>query len=169
MMLGPAVHRALHSVIFKEWPSESHFFQTAQHVWKKEWSYTGCQGKVTNMLSSMWRVKKPLSSRYSLFFLTPPHNALPPSRQTDKDKCRSQVSLLRRGPKAAGSYFSFSLVWWCDFVFFRNRFISNGSVYLSAPSPILYSLLCRSKDGGLWAAVSNYLQSADFTAVLFFF
>lgn len=45
--------------------------------------------------------------------------------------------------RAAGSYFSFSLVWWCDFVFFRNRFVSNGSVYLSSLSPFPYSLCAR--------------------------
>lgn len=42
--------------------------------------------------------------------------------------------------RAAGSYFSFSLVWWCDFVFFRNRFVSNGSVYLSSLSPFPHPL-----------------------------
>lgn len=61
--------------------------------------------------------------------------------------------------RTVGSYFSFSLVWWCDFVFFRNRFVSNGSVYLSSPlSSSLYSPCERV----LLAALSHYPESADF-------
>lgn len=66
--------------------------------------------------------------------------------------------------RTAGSYFSFSLVWWCDFVFFRNRFVSNGSVYLSSLSPFSLLPLCKGKDGVLWAVLSHYLESADLRA-----
>lgn len=112
------------------------------------------------------------AAQLALFSFSPSHLpitlSLPQGRLIKTNavvKCHCYAGAQR----AAGSYFSFSLVWWCDFVFFRNRFVSNGSVYLSAPSPILYSLLCRRKDGGLWAAVSDYPQSADFTAVCFFY
>ena len=66
-----------------------------------------------------------------------------------------------RAQRAAGPYFSFSLVWWCDFVFFRNRFVSNGSVYPSSLPPFSLFPLCKGKDGVLWAALSHYLESAD--------
>lgn len=70
--------------------------------------------------------------------------------------------------RAAGSYFSFSLVWWCDFVFHRNRFASNGSVYLSplSRSLSLYPPFppCRDIDGVLWAALPHYLESAALRA-----
>lgn len=106
----------LHSVAFKGWPSESHFLQTAQHVWEERWSYVGRRGKVTNMSRRVWWAKKPLGSRNSPFLLTPPHNTLPPSRQTDKDKCHSQVSWRRRGPKGCRIiffFFSCLMMWFC--------------------------------------------------------
>lgn len=65
--------------------------------------------------------------------------------------------------RTAGSYFSFSLVWWCDFVFFRNRFVSNGSVYLSSLSPFPYSLCAsvRMECFGLHCHITSSLHSSE--------
>lgn len=69
-------------------------------------------------------------------------------------------------PRAAGSYFSFSLVWWCDFVFFRNRFVSNGSVY---PATLFHCPLFPPVQGGWgWRTLgSSVWRLQSFTAVWF--
>lgn len=65
--------------------------------------------------------------------------------------------------RAAGSYFSSFSCWWCDFVFFRNRFVSNGSVYLPFLSFFPYSLCVRVRLEcfGLHCHITKSLQTSQ--------
>ena len=97
-----------------------------KHVWKRN-NHTQAVHvlevrKETNVSSSLWRVKKtpcslfPLSFSFSFYSHTFPPHSLPPSRQTDKDKCHSRLSLLRRGPKGCRIiffFFSCLMMWFC--------------------------------------------------------
>lgn len=119
------------------------------------------------MSSSFWRVKKTCCF---LFLLSSSFSHLPtmvslPQGRLIKTNAIAGYHCYAGAQRAAGSYFSFALVWWCDFVFFRNRFVSNGSVYLSSLSPLSLFPLCKGEDGVLWVALSHYLESADFRAV----
>ena len=124
--------------------------------------------KVTNESCSLWRVKQMPWSLFPLYFSVlfllldtfPPRSSLPQGRLI-KTNAIVGYQCYTRAQRAAGSYFSFSLVWWCDFVFLRNRFVSNGSVYLSSLSPFSLFPLCKGKDGVLWAALPHYLESAE--------
>lgn len=157
MMLWLAVHRALHSVIFKEWPSESGSVpaakETTEHVWKRNShpqaanvSLNQKSNKcVRSLVTSKRKKKKKKKTRRSLFSIVslilfllshlPTTLSLPQGRLI-KTNAIVGYHCYARAQRAAGSYFSFSLVWWCDFVFFRNRFVSNGSVYLSSLPPL---------------------------------
>lgn len=121
--------------------------------------------KITNMFSSLWWVKKPRCSFYSFYFLFShlcTMLSLPQGRLI-KTNAIVNYRCYAGAQKAAGSYFSFSLVWWCDFVFFRNRFVSNGSVYLSSLSPFPHSLCARVRmeNFGLHCHITKSLQTSE--------
>lgn len=127
--------------------------------------------KVTNVSSFVWQAEKmqcslfPLSFSFSVLFSYLPTTLALPQGRLIKTNAIVGYHCYAGAQRAAASYFSFSLVWWCDFVFFRNRFVSNGSVYLSSLPPFPYSLCARLRMEcfGLHCHIT---QSADFRAAL---
>ena len=149
--------------------------KTTEHVWKRNshaWAAIVSLNRKSNkcvqrLVMSKKKKKKTRCSLFSivsliLFLLSrlPTTLSLPQGRLI-KTNAIVGYHCYARAQRAAGSYFSFSLGWWCGFVFFRNRFVSNGCVYLSSLPPFSLFPLCKGKDGVLWAALSHYLESAD--------
>lgn len=57
-------------------------------------------------------------------------------RCADEDKCYESLPFQRCCPiRPVGSYFSLTIVWWCDFVSLCYRYIPNVSHHPSSSSP----------------------------------
>lgn len=142
-----------------------------KHVWKKKHhTHAVSQSQKSNKCVQLFVTRKEdvvlfVSIVFLILFLfshVPTTLSLPQGRLI-KTNAIVGYHCYAGAQRAAGSYFSFSLVWWCDFVFFRNRFVSNGSVYLSSLSPFPYSLCARVRMEcfGLNCHITKSLQTSE--------
>lgn len=99
-----------------------------------------------------------------LFSLPSHHRALPPLRRTDKDKCHSRLSLLRRGPKGLQDHI-FLFLLFDDVILFSSEIDLSLMALFTHPlsfPPFPLFPLCWGKDGVPRTALSHYLEAADF-------